>query len=37
VLDATGHDADLKGEGQFAGTENFTRGETQGTFVGLVH
>ena len=37
VLDATGHDADLKGEGQFAGTENFTSGETQGTFVGLVH
>jgi hypothetical protein len=37
VLAATGHDAGLKGEGQFTGTENFTTGETQGTFVGLVH
>ena len=37
VLSASGHDADLHGEGQFTGSENFLTGETEGTFVGLIH
>jgi hypothetical protein len=37
VLSASGPDSGLHGEGQFTGTENFETGETQGTFVGLIH